>query len=305
MANGLVVFDEVKAEVAKFKAINASMGFDYEDPQDEKYARSHVFKLRGTKGRIATVHKTAKAEALAHCKAVDAEKRWLLNEVEEMIAVHMDPINEIANEKIAVLQAKKDAEIAEAARLEQERINLMKMQEEDLARRLAEAEAKEEATRKAETVRLANIKAEEDRIANERALLEAEKQAEINAKNREAKAREQAEIDKQFAIEQAEQEKQEALAAAEQEKADAIEAEKEKARKLEAARLAQVAADKVESDRLAAAAAKKAANKKHQRRVDKDIIKQFTEITQDEDMSEAILLSIKECDYGTNLTINY
>jgi len=55
MSNSLIVFDEVKAEVAKFKELNADMGFDYNDPQDEKYARSHVFKLRKTKGQIKHV----------------------------------------------------------------------------------------------------------------------------------------------------------------------------------------------------------------------------------------------------------
>ena len=51
--NELVVFDPVKAELAEYKKQNASLDFDYEDPQGNKDARSHIYKLRQAKTKIA------------------------------------------------------------------------------------------------------------------------------------------------------------------------------------------------------------------------------------------------------------
>ncbi len=295
--NKMVVFDEVKAEVAKYKVINASLDFDYADPQGEKDARSHVFKLRKVKGKIEEVRKLAKAKALAHCKAVDAEGRFLTEETVEMIDVHMNPINEIAEKKLKAEQERIEAEQAEKARIEQERLDAITKQEEELARKQAELKAKEEEAQK-----------EAERLVRENEKLEAAKQTEIDAKNREQQARKDAE-------EKAEQDKKLALEQAEEEKQEAIEAEKEKAREVEAERIAKEEAEKAEAKakedkRLAEekikyeAERKRVANFKHRKQIEDYASEDIDRFTDDSNMADKILEAIKAGEIS-NVTINY
>ena len=146
----LVVFDEVKAEIAKYKVLNASLIFDYEDIKGNADARSHIFKLRKTKTKITAVHKDAKSEALAVCKMLDGEKRDLIEAVEEMISVHAIPIQEIEDKKRKEIEDKIEAERVEKERLEQERLTAMAKQEAALAVKEAELNAKQEAIDRAE-----------------------------------------------------------------------------------------------------------------------------------------------------------
>ena len=95
MLTDITKFNALRAEVAKYKERNKTLVFDYRDPQGNKDARSHVFKLRKMKTMVTDVHREVKAEALAACQAIDAEKRFLISEVEEMIEVHAAPIKAI------------------------------------------------------------------------------------------------------------------------------------------------------------------------------------------------------------------
>ena len=103
--NELVVFNEVVATLAEYKDANEKMVFDYRDSDGEKQARSHIAKLRKVKTKISDIHRDAKADALAVCKSLDTKKRELTGEVEEMIAVHKDPLDVIAAEKQAEIDA--------------------------------------------------------------------------------------------------------------------------------------------------------------------------------------------------------
>lgn len=178
MSNELAVFDSVAATIAEYKVENEKLVFDYADPDGAKEARSHISQLRKVKTEIATIHKDAKAEALAYGRRLDAKKNEYTGEVEEMIAVHKDPLDAIAAEKQAVI----DAEIAKAAAEEE--------------KRLADIEAREQAVKDAEE-KLAKEKAEAARIAREKdiaigAAERAREQAEAKAKA-EADAKELAE----------------------------------------------------------------------------------------------------------------
>lgn len=188
--NELVVFDEVKATMTEYKAKNETLVFDYRDPEGNKEARSHIAKLRKVKTRISEIHKDAKADALAVCKALDGKKRELTGEVEEMISYHKDPLDAIEAEQ----QAKIDAE---RQRLEEEE-----------AKRLADIEAREAAVREAEE-KIAKEKAEAERIEREKRIAEdaaigARERAEEKAKA-EADAKELAERNRKEAEEVAEQ----------------------------------------------------------------------------------------------------
>lgn len=146
----LAVFDEVAATIAEYKIENEKLVFDYDTPAGEKDARSHIAKLRKVKTEIANIHKDAKAEALAFGRRLDAKKNEYTGEVEEMIAVHKDPLDKIAADRQVII----DAEIKKA--------------EEEEAKRVAEIEAREAAVREKER---AIIEAEE-KIAREKAEVE-------------------------------------------------------------------------------------------------------------------------------------
>ena len=234
--NELVKFDPVKADMAEFRQENALLVFNYEDPQGNKDARSHIFKLRKIKTVIADIHKVAKAEALGVCRILDAEKKKLTTEVEEWIDVHHKPIKEIEER-----EAKAAAVQANAERLERIRVE---------AERAAETERRENELAEKE----AAVKAKEDALIREQEKQEAAKQAEISKVAAIMRANEQAERDKVLAAERAEREKQ-----------AAVEAEQEKAQQ-EAQRIkdeaAKIAADLVaERRRLADEASQEAENK--------------------------------------------
>ena len=188
-ANELAVFDEVAATLAEYKAENENLIFAYDTPEGERDARSHIAKLRKVKTEIANIHKEAKAEALAFGRRLDAKKNEYTNEVESMIAVHKDPLDKIAAEKQAII----DAEIAKAA--------------EEEAKRLADIEAREAAVREAEE-KLAREKAEAElkekmrRIAEDAAIgarerAEEKAKAEADAKELAEKKRIEAEQEKE------------------------------------------------------------------------------------------------------------
>ena len=183
--NELVVFDEVAATLAKYKAENEKLVFDYADPEGEKQARSHIAKLRKAKTKISDVHKDAKAEALEVCRALDGKKRELIGEVEGMIAVHKEPLDAIEAEKQAVIDAEK-------AQLEAEEV-----------KRLADLEARESAVREAEE----KIDAEKARVeraerekriadeAAERAKIQAEQKAKAEADAKELAEKRRKEVE--------------------------------------------------------------------------------------------------------------
>jgi len=167
----LAVFSPVEATIAEAKAENEKMVFDYETPQGEKEARSHIAKLRKVKTKISDVHKEAKAESRAFGLRLDAKKNELTGEVDGMIAVHKEPLDKIAAEKQAVIDAEK------------------RKAEEEEAQRVAEIEAREAAVREKER---AIIEAEE-KIAREKAEVELKEKMRKIAEDAAIGARERAE----------------------------------------------------------------------------------------------------------------
>lgn len=203
----LVKFDPIKAQIEEAKKENQALVFDYEDAQGNKDARSHIFKLRKIKTKIADVHKIVKADALEYCRKVDAYKNDLTKEVEDMIDYHYKPIKAIEDRE----EAKKQAELK---RMEEERLATE-------AKRQAELEAREKAVHEAEE-KIRKEQEEKERIERERQIAEqARKDAEEKAKRdleeaerkrladiarieAEQKAKELAELKKKQAEEEAE-----------------------------------------------------------------------------------------------------
>lgn len=197
----LAVYDAVSVTIAEYKKENANLVFDYADKQGAKDAKSHIAKLRKAKTAIATVHKDAKAEALAFGRRLDAKKNELTGEVDEMIKVHKDPLDAIEAEIVAQATAKIAAKEAEEAAAEAKK-------QAELDAREAEIRAKEQEIWEAED----KLKKEQEELARK------QREAEI-AKEAGEQAKKQAEADakaKAQAKELAEKKRKEAEATKEQ-----------------------------------------------------------------------------------------
>ena len=186
--NELAVFDEVAQIIAKWKVENEKLVFEYDTPQGEKDARSHIAKLRKVKTKVGEIHKEAKAESRAFGLKLDAKKNEHNGEVDEMITYHKDPLDKIAAEKQAVI----DAEIAKAEAEEEKRLADIDAREravEEAERRATKRE--EEANREEREKQIAADAAETARVqaeAKAKAEADAKELAEKKAKEAEEAA---------------------------------------------------------------------------------------------------------------------
>lgn len=90
----VAIYNPFRQQLAEIKNHNAKLVFDYADPEGNKEARSHVYKLRQTKAAIDKARKAEKAASLEYGRKVDAEAAKLTEEIEEMIEVHAKPLEE-------------------------------------------------------------------------------------------------------------------------------------------------------------------------------------------------------------------
>lgn len=97
------------SQLSQLEQDNQKVVFDYETPKGNKEARSHVYKLRQTKGALEKTRKEAKAESLRIGRAVDSEAADIEKRIEAMIAVHQAKIDEIEKretDRIAAITAR-------------------------------------------------------------------------------------------------------------------------------------------------------------------------------------------------------
>lgn len=182
----LTVFDSVTATLAEAKAENEILVFDYADKQGAKDAKSHIMKLRKVKTKIADVHKTAKAEALAFGRRLDGKKNELTGEVDKMIKVHKDPLDAIEAEVVAQATAKIEAKKAEEARIEAEKqAELDKREAEIRAKEQEVWEAEDKLHKEQEELMRKEREAEIAKNAAEEAKLQAEREAKAKAQAKE------------------------------------------------------------------------------------------------------------------------
>jgi colicin import membrane protein len=105
----LAVYDEFRAQIAELSAHNNTLVFDYASPSGNKEARSHIYKLRQTKAALDKARKAAKEESLEYGRRVDSEAKAIAEQLEDMIAVHQKPLDEIeAKEKARVEKLQAD-----------------------------------------------------------------------------------------------------------------------------------------------------------------------------------------------------
>lgn len=197
--NEIVVFDEVKVTIAEYKAENDRLVFDYEDPQGNKDARSHIASLRKVKTKVANIHKAEKAGALAYGRMLDSLKNEYTDEVDGMIKVHKDPLDAIEAEKQAKIdedvrrhaeeEAKRQAEIEAKAKAYEEMVAKEAAEKAEAERIVREKQIAEEAaaraTAEAEAKAKADAEAAAKAIAEAKALHKAQSEAAERAKDEE------------------------------------------------------------------------------------------------------------------------
>jgi hypothetical protein len=95
------------AQLTELETENAKLVFNYETPAGNKDARSHVYKLRQTKGALERTRKSAKEESLRIGRAIDAEAKDIEKRLESMIGVHqiaLDAIEQREKDRVARLE---------------------------------------------------------------------------------------------------------------------------------------------------------------------------------------------------------
>jgi hypothetical protein len=304
------VFADFYKQLEEAKQINEQTVFDYESKKGNKEARSHIYKLRQSKSAISKAHKEAKAEALEFGRTLDAEKKKLVSEIEEMIEVHEAPIKEIEERektRIASIQYKidwfkqfKEAQFNSSVEASETLETIKKCIIDDLYDEFQESAkvARFEAIEIVENKFTELVKIEEEQAELERQRKEKE-EAERKAREEEIarKAKEEAELkakqeaerkelEAKQAIERAEKEKNEAIEKAQQraelEKQQAIQAEKDRVAREQAAKDAKEKAEREAEQR-------RQANRAHQGKINREILKELKLIGLDEDVAKEII----------------
>jgi len=254
----IAAYEKFRAQLGELKTYNAAVAFDYEDPKGNKEARSHVYKLRQTKGAVEAARKAEKAASLEYGRKVDADAKAIIGEIEEMIELHWKPI--------AAIEQREAARVAAIREQIEELIGCANptahegRDSEQIRDRLAEIKATEIGPEFAEFAEEA-LRAKDRAIAcTENALAAAvqreEDAAELERLRREQAKREQAEREQRIAEEAAARAKAEAEANAERER---VEAERQ-------AKVAQEAAERRELEaKLAAERAENARKEAEER----------------------------------------
>lgn len=100
LAVPIEVYKPFVEQLAELQKLNAEKVFDYESPDGNKEARSHVYSLRRTKGAVDAARKQAKEESLQLGRRIDAEAKVLISAIEEMIEQHDTKIKAIEQREI-------------------------------------------------------------------------------------------------------------------------------------------------------------------------------------------------------------
>lgn len=88
-------YDEFRAQLAELEEKNSAAAFDYETPKGNREARSHIHSMRQIKGAVEKRRKQEKAASLEYGRRVDGEAREIASTIDQLIAVHAEPLREI------------------------------------------------------------------------------------------------------------------------------------------------------------------------------------------------------------------
>lgn len=96
---GIAAYNEFRAQLVKIKEANEQTHFDYATPEGNKAAKSHIYKLKLSKGELEKARKEEKAASLEYGRKVDAEAKEIAAAIDEMIDVHQKPLYKIEQEE--------------------------------------------------------------------------------------------------------------------------------------------------------------------------------------------------------------
>lgn len=90
-------FSQFRADLVVFKKEQSSIVFDYDTAAGEKDARSHMHKLRLSKGAVERARVSEKSDILERGRSIDAAAKDITAELDGMIDVHAQPLKEKAD----------------------------------------------------------------------------------------------------------------------------------------------------------------------------------------------------------------
>jgi len=281
-------YTDIKAELAKLAEDNDKAVFDYEDPKGQRMARSHIYQFRKLKGDVERRRKELKADVLDRGRLIDGMAKSIVQQIEDMIDVHEQPLLEIEQrekDRVEALQTAIDligessetpsmypdsAKIAEAIAEAIARVESIEISAEVYQERMAEAtqlkdqsladlkqQHAAEVEKEAEKAELARLRAEaaarEQVEREERIRAEAEAKAKAEAEQRERDLREQAERAEREAAEREAKAKADAQRREQQLQAEAEQRQREAdERAAKAERDAKAAAKRAEQEKIEA-----------------------------------------------------
>ena len=108
VVTAVAAYSPFYAELATLEENNQKLTFDYESKKGNAEARSHVYKLRQSKGALERTRKAEKAESLRIGKAIDSEAAALEIRIEAMIKVHQAKLDEIDQREADRVAAQKE-----------------------------------------------------------------------------------------------------------------------------------------------------------------------------------------------------
>jgi hypothetical protein len=301
-------YDPIRQKLEQLKKDNA-VTFNYADPEENKKARSHVYKLRQERADLDRIRKAEKAESIATGKRIDAQATELENQITALIDVHAKPLEELEEREKARKEAIKERLLliqtltvkadpfgglyaTDVLRVNLEKLKAIEITAENFGDSLPDAVASHENSiivlerhiadaekRDAEKAELERLRREqEDRDRRDREERIAKEAAERATREGEEKAKRDAEAERK-AAEKREQDLRDAVAKAERERLEAEERTKRIAReteeRLERERKEEQARQEREAAKLKAEDDRKAANKAHQGRVNKAAAEAF------------------------------
>lgn len=265
------IIKEVEKKVKGFKG-------SVETDKERKEIASFAFKIAKTKTFLETLGKDLVSGEKAKLKIIDGERKRLRDNLDDLKVKVRQPLTEYEEAEKARIEAEKQQLLFELDYEEALGIDDLFNRERELEKKEAEiAKAEEEKRQKEETERLEKERIErEERIKKE--------------------AAEKAKRDAKEALERSEREKIELAKQAERDKKQAIQKAKDDARREQEEKDRQKALIKAEEER-------KAANKNHQKRINREALEDLVTLIP-EDKAKEIIVAIVNTQIR-HISINY
>lgn len=108
----LAVFKPFEAQITALEEENNSVVFDYHTKKGQEEARSHIHKIRKSRAAVEKKRKEIKADILEAGRLVDERATQIKDKLEEMIQVHLIPVEEaeaFEKQRIEKLEKRIDA----------------------------------------------------------------------------------------------------------------------------------------------------------------------------------------------------